>query len=119
MSAAQFGVVSSAAQLIPDVASLHPGYEKEVTHAPKTALTFLASLLASRLAVDAIRGPGRAGRQQRGSGGAPGGAAVRWRGFASLEITARARLGMGLANPSEWASQAHSGKARRCPEEMP
>jgi hypothetical protein len=33
-------------------------------------------------------------------GGAPGGAAVRWRGLASLEITARARLGMGLAIPS-------------------
>jgi len=32
--------------------------------------------------------------------GAPGGAAVRWRGLASLEITARARLGMGFANPS-------------------
>jgi hypothetical protein len=31
-------------------------------------------------------------------GGAPGGAAVRWRGLASLQITARARLGMGLAN---------------------
>src|SRR4051812_21809638 len=33
-------------------------------------------------------------------GGAPGGAAVRWQGFASLQITARARLGMGFANPS-------------------
>src|SRR3954465_15986048 len=33
-------------------------------------------------------------------GGAPGGAAVRWRGLPSLEITARACLGMGLASPS-------------------
>jgi hypothetical protein len=35
-------------------------------------------------------------------GGAPGGAAVRWQGFARLQIIARARLGMGLASPSEW-----------------
>jgi uncharacterized protein (DUF433 family) len=49
---------------------------------------------------DAIRKPGR-GRAADNAvrGGAPGGAAVRWRGFASLEITARARLGAGLANP--------------------
>ncbi len=33
-------------------------------------------------------------------------------GFARPQITARARLGMGLASPSGWASQTHSGKAR-------
>src|SRR3954452_4312809 len=46
----------------------------------------------------------------RSAGGAPGGAAFRWQGFARLQIAARARLGTGLANPSEWASQTHSGK---------
>jgi hypothetical protein len=46
------------------------------------------------------------------AGGAPGGAAVRWRGLASLKITARPRLGMGFAPPSGWASQTRPGKAR-------
>jgi hypothetical protein len=45
-------------------------------------------------------------------GGAPGGAAVRWRSFARSEITARGGLGTGLANPSERASQTRSGKVR-------
>src|SRR5256885_16889360 len=44
--------------------------------------------------------PGAGSGQPQPAGGAPGGAAVRWRGLASLQITARARLGTDLANPS-------------------
>src|SRR3954469_16400499 len=47
------------------------------------------------------------------AGGAPGGAAFRWQGFARLQIAARARLGTGLANPSEWASQPIQARLRR------
>src|ERR1051325_7698578 len=53
-------------------------------------------------------------------GGAPGGAAARWQGLASPEIIARARLGTGLANPSERGlAKAVQARCDRCSEEMP
>src|SRR5436305_12085483 len=63
---------------------------------------------------------GALAEQSAWAGGAPGGAAARWQGFARLQIIARTRLGTGLANPSEWGlAKPIQARLRRCSEEMP